>query len=478
MSRTSQDLEKFFYPKSIVIIGASADPKKSGNTIVNNLLNYEYKGKIYPINPSTQEVLGVRCYKNIIDIPEENVDLAIFTIPAKAVPDMIEDCGKKGVKAAVIHSTGFAEIGEEGIRLQQRMVAIARKHNIKLVGPNCQGVMCVESRVAWLRRTTFPEIPGIVGVISQSGGGGGSFVNLANEKGIRFNKIVTIGNECDVSVLDFLDYFGDDPKTSIIFMYLEGFKDGERFLNIAKKVSIKKPIIVYKIGRTDAGARGVFSHTGSMAGSIQVYDGAFKQGGVLRAEGIVEALDYITVFEKVWYGQGIPAGNRVGIVTGPGGPAVATADACVESGLLIPMISEETKRKVKKIFPMATASNPMDTVDYGVVATMKETNPYGKLLELMEQDENIDMVALIGPGEANPKGFTDVMLNIHKSHIKPYIVVWPSAGKEVDECKEILSKAGVPIILTPEGAGKALGAMMKYKRLIQKLEGEKTDGRP
>ncbi len=474
MIKNFQDLNKFFYPRSVAVVGASVDPKKTGHVMLNNLLNYGYKGEIYPVNPGVEEVLGVRSYKSVLEIPGE-VDLAIFTIPAKTIVDTIEECGEKGVKAAVVHSAGFAESGEEGKRLQDRMIEIARKYKVNIIGPNCMGIMCVETRLPWARRTTFPEMTGGVAVISQSGGGGGSFVNLADERGIRFSKIVTIGNESDVTVLDLVNYFGDDPATNIIFIYLECFRDGHRFLEVAKKVSIRKPIIVYKIGRTEAGARAAACHTGSLAGSIQVYDGAFKQAGVIRAAGIAEALDDITIFERVWFGQGRPAGDRVGIVTGPGGPGVAMADACVESCLSVPTISEETKRKLSEAIPQATRSNPMDMGDFGFVVALKEKDPYGIMTGLMEEDENIDMVAIVGPGEANPKGFMEVILNIHKNHKKPFIVIWPSAGKDVEECKNTLTREGVPLFLTPENGAKALGAMVKYKKLIRKLKVPSTD---
>ncbi len=474
MTKNFQDLNKFFYPRSVAVVGASVDPKKTGHVMLNNLLNYGYRGEIYAINPGAEEVLGVKSYKGVSEIPGE-VDLAIFTIPAKVIVETIEECGKKGVKAAVVHSAGFAESGEEGKRLQNRMVEVARKYKVNIIGPNCMGIMCVETRLPWARRTTFPEITGGVAVISQSGGGGGSFVNLADERRIKFSKIVTIGNECDVTVLDLVNYFGDDPATNIIFIYLECFRDGHRFLEVAKRVSIKKPIIVYKIGRTDAGARAAACHTGSLAGSIQVYDGAFKQAGVIRAGGIAEALDDITIFERVWFGQRKPAGDRVGIVTGPGGPGVATADACVESGLSVPTISEETKRKLSVAIPQATRSNPMDMGDFGFVAALKEKDPYGIMTGLMDEDENIDMVAIVGPGEANPKGFMEVILNIHKNHKKPFIVIWPSAGKDVEECKNTLMREEVPLFLTPENGAKALGAMMKYKKLIRKLKVPSAD---
>lgn len=468
MTDSIKELDMFFYPESVAVVGASTDPRKTGNALINNLIKYGYRGKIYPVNPGADEILGIKTVKNLTDIPG-GVDLAVFTIPAEGVVKVLGDSKSIGIKAAVVHSAGFAEAGEEGKRLQRELVKVAREHGTRLVGPNCMGVMCPESRLPWSRRTTFPEQPGEVAVISQSGGGGGSFVNLADERGIKFSKIVTIGNECDVTVIDFIEYLGGDEKTKIIFIYLEGFRDGNRFVKIAQKVSATKPIIIYKIGRTSAGGRAAASHTGSIAGSIQVYEGVFKQTGVIRAEGIDEALDYIVAFSNVWFKLGIPQGNRVGVVTGPGGPGVATVDACIESGLEVPDITEESKITLAKVLPGVTRRNPMDMADFSFVASLKEKDPYGIMVGIMAEDKNIDIIAIMGPGEANPGGFRDVVLNIHKTCKKPFVVIWPSAGKEVEECKKVLVTEDIPLFMTPERAAKALSALMRYKKMIKKL---------
>ncbi|MBW2622408.1 MAG: CoA-binding protein, partial [Deltaproteobacteria bacterium] len=368
-------LDYFFYPETVAIIGASSDPKKAGNVLVKNFLDYGFKGKIFPINPKVDEILGLKAYPAIEAVPVD-IDLAVFALPAKVVAKVIDGCASKNVKAVIVHSFGFAESGPEGKAYQDRLVSVARGGNMKVVGPNCQGVMCTESRVPWSRRSTFPEKTGGVSVISQSGGGGGSFVNLAHERGIRFNKIVTIGNECDASVLDFIEYYGEDDGTNIIFLYLEGFRDGERILDVIKPLSARKPIIAYKIGRTTVGAKAAASHTGSMVGSIEVYDGVFRQAGVIRAPGIDEALDCLAAFEKIWLSREKPAGYRVGIVSGPGGPGVATADACIEAGLEVPDINTESKKRLKEAIPGATALNPMDMGDFSFVARLKEEGPY------------------------------------------------------------------------------------------------------
>jgi acyl-CoA synthetase (NDP forming) len=468
-SQKAKRLDMFFYPKTVAVIGASRDPKKTGNALIQNLLNYEYQGTIYPVNPTEDEILGLKAYRTIAEIPEA-VDLAIFTVPAPVVVKSMEECGQKGVPAGVVHSSGFAEVGKEGAELQNKMVEIARKYDIRLVGPNCVGILCPESRLPWARRSTFPEEAGNVSVISQSGGGGGSFVNLAVHRGICFNKVISIGNECDVSVIDFMDYFQTDPKTDIVFIYLEGLKDGSRFVEVASRLTLTKPVIVYKIGRTEVGQRAAASHTGSLAGSIHVYDGAFRQAGVLRAEGIDEASDCLVAFSNLFFKQGAPKGKKVGIVSGPGGPGVATADACVEAGLEVPDFSEDTKNKIGGTIPTAVRANPTETGDFGFVATMKERDPYGALVSVIEEDDNVNMIAIVGPGEFNPGAFRDVVLGVQSRCKKPFIVIWPSAGGDVESCKKNLESAKVPLFTTPERGAKALGALVRYQEMVRRLQ--------
>ncbi|RLG23648.1 hypothetical protein DRN85_08975 [Methanosarcinales archaeon] len=461
MENKKDALDYFFYPETVAIIGASSDPKKAGNALVKNFLDYGFKGKVFPINPKVDEILGLKAYPTIEAVPVD-IDLAVFALPAKIVAKVIDGCASKNVKAVIVHSSGFAESGPEGKAYQDRLVSVARDGGMKVVGPNCQGVMCTESRVPWSRRSTFPERTGGVSVISQSGGGGGSFVNLAHERGIRFNKIVTIGNECDVSVMDFIEYYGEDDGTNIIFLYLEGFRDGERILDVIKPLSARKPVIAYKIGRTTVGAKAAASHTGSMAGSIEVYDGVFRQAGVIRAPGIDEALDYVAAFEKIWFSREKPAGYRIGIVSGPGGPGVAMADACIEAGLEVPDINTESKKRLNEAIPGATASNPMDMGDFSFVAKLKEEGPYSMMVRIMFDDNNIDIIAIVGPGEFNPEGFRDEILNIQSFCKKPFIVIWPSAGGNVEDCKKDLRNNNVALFDTQERGANAIGALKKY----------------
>lgn len=469
MRKGADRLDYFFYPETVAIVGASADPKKAGYALVKNYLDYGFKGKVYPINPKADEILGLKAFPSLKAVPGE-IDLVVFAVPAKMVAELVDECPKKNVKAAVVHSFGFAESGLEGKGYQEKLVSVARANNMRVVGPNCQGVMCTDSRVPWSRRSTFPKEVGVVSVVSQSGGGGGSFVNLAYERGVRFNKIVSIGNECDASVMDFVQYMGQDDGTKVIFLYLEGFRDGERILDVVQPLVVSKPVIAYKIGRTEVGARAAASHTGSMAGSMLVYDGVFRQAGVIRAKAIDDALDYLVAFENLWFSENRPGGFRVGIVSGPGGPGVATADACVEEGLDVPQISLESKKRLKESIPGATASNPMDMGDFSFVAKLKEEGPYSTMVRIMSEDPGIDIVAIMGPGEFNPQGFRDEILNIKSFCRKPFIVIWPSAGGDVEDCKKEIRKNNVALFDTQERAARGLGVLRIYDRYQKRIK--------
>lgn len=474
MSTNDTLLDCFFYPRSVAIVGASSDSKKSGYALVKNFIDYGFSGKIFPINPKASEILGLKVYPSLEAVPED-IDLAVFSLPAKVVAQVIDQCSSKNVKAVVVHSFGFAESGPEGKAYQDKLVSVARANHIRVVGPNCQGVMCIESRVPWSRRSTFPTEVGGVSVVSQSGGGGGSFVNLAHERGVRFNKIVTIGNECDATVTDFVRYFGRDDGSRILFLFLEGFRDGERILDDIRPVAARKPIVVYKIGRTSVGAQAAASHTGSLAGSIAVYDGVFRQAGLIRAPGLDDALDYLEAFQSVWLSRRRPQGYRVGIVTGPGGPGVAAADAMVENGLEVPPITAESRDRLHQAIQGATAANPMDMGDFSFVAKLKEEGPYSTMVRIMSEDRNVDIVAVIGPGEFNPEGFLEEILRIDGFCRKPFIVIWPSAGGNVETCKRRIREAGVPLFDTQERGARALSALRRYETMQARIN-QQTGG--
>jgi acetyltransferase len=263
--------------------------------------------------------------------------------------------------------------------------------------------------------------------------------------------------------MDLIKYFGEDDKTMIIFLYLEGFRDGERILDVVKPLSMRKPIIAYKIGRTAVGAKAAASHTGSLAGSIEVYDGVFRQAGIIRAASIDDGLDYLVAFESIWFGQERPQGYRVGIVSGPGGPGVATADACIEVGLEVPQISAESKKRLHEAIPGATASNPMDMGDFSFVAKLKEEGPYSAMVRIMYEDTNIDMIAVMGPGE---------ILNIKSFCKKPFIVIWPSTGGNVEDCKKGLRNNKIALFDTQERGARALVALKKYDSLRTRIKGD------
>lgn len=464
-----EEINPIFYPRSIAVVGASANPTKTGNVVVQHLLDYQFPGGIYPINPEEGEILGLKAHVSVLEVPEE-IDLAIVLVGRGVVEQSIADCVAKGVKGAIIHAAGFGESGPEGKAAQRHIVETARAGGLRLIGPNCVGVLCPETRVPWTRRGLLPRQAGSVAVVSQTGGGAGSFVNLASQRGISFSKVVSVGNQCDLTVIDFLEYLGTDDSTRVIFLYLEAVDDGGRFLRLSRQIAPEKPIIAYKIGRTDVGRRASTSHTGAIASPLEVYEAAFRQAGILMAGDVEEAIDHLIAFTRVVPRHGLPSGNRVGVVTGPGGPGIAAVDASLDYGLLVPDFSEPTKVAISEAVPSATRSNPVDMADVGLVAVMRTKDPYSVLAGIVDRDENVDSLIVVGPGEWDPQTFEISLKKIAAACKKPFVAAWPSSGDEVEASKIDLDQRGIPHFLTPERAARALASLVRYTSLTSKLK--------
>ncbi|HDO41971.1 MAG TPA: CoA-binding protein, partial [Candidatus Bathyarchaeota archaeon] len=274
-------LDAFFNPKSIAVIGASREPQKVGHRVFRNLIESGFHGGLYPINPNANKLLGFKCYKSVLDVPD-HIDLAVIVVPARIVPSVVEECGLKGVKGIVIISAGFSEVGREGARLEREVIDLCRKYGMRMQGPNCLGLISVQSRVNASFAPTMP-LPGNIAFISQSGALGSTILNWAIRNEIGFTKFISLGNEADLNAADFIEALEDDEETKVIGLYMEGVKEGKRFIEVAKKVVRKKPIIAIKAGTTDAGIRAVSSHTGSLAGSDTAFSAAFRKAGIIRA---------------------------------------------------------------------------------------------------------------------------------------------------------------------------------------------------
>lgn len=350
-------LNPLFQPRSVALIGASSNPGKWGFIMLKNLINGGFKGNIYPINPDSDELLGRKVYKTLADVPEMP-DLAVIAVPPKAALAAVRACTDKGIKAAVCITAGFAELGEEGRRLQDAMVEAARAKGMVMVGPNCNGIMCPWEKL-YVDFPSFHVPPGSIAVVCQSGGIVDGLARKAMLKGMGCSLCVASGNEADLHMEDYLAYLGNDPRTKVILCYIEGFKDAGRFYRIVHEVAKKKPIVACKAGKTQAGAKAAMSHTASIAGSDAVFDSICSQAGILRAKN----LHYLFNVGAAFINQPLPRGRRVAIVTAGGGWGVMAADECVSLGLDMAVLPEKTIKQLDAFLPAWwNRSNPVDLV--------------------------------------------------------------------------------------------------------------------
>ena len=444
-----EELDPFFHPRSLALIGASAKEGKVGRMFMDRFLETGFQ-RFYPVNPGADETLGVKTYPSVSHIPGP-VDLALVVTPPNAVMEAIKDCVNKGVKGIIINSAGFGEGGEEGKEIERKMVRIARESGIRIIGPNCLGIYCPSSKLP------FPLGPGMqsgsVGVVSHSGSLADHITLIATHHGVKFSKAISCGNECDLNAVDFFEYLGADPETGMIVSYLEGIKNGRKFNHLIREISRTKPILVWKCGATGAGARAAASHTGALAGSMPVWEGVLNGGGVVRVNSQEEILDTLYAF----YFQPLPRGRRVGIITGTGGPAVGTADACAEMGLEVPGLSEETKEKLRKIVPRAGTSveNPVDlTLGAFLVADV-----YSEVIRILAHDDTIDMLMIIGSGGDR---FRKIVSGAARGISKPIVVsVIMPLETVVDDYKAFM-RNGIPLYPDPRRAAKALANLARY----------------
>jgi len=461
MSSLSEKLDKIFHPKSIAIIGASRTPGKVGYDFLKSLIDCGYKGKIYPINPASGEILNLKAYPSITDVPGK-VDLAVIAVPAPIVPKVTKECAKKGVEGIIILSSGFSETGSEGKKREEEIVNILKGTGIRVIGPNCNGIYCHSSAVSFISSASvqlkYAESDPIA-FISQSGSLCNLFRQMLLARGIKLDKFVSSGNEADLTATDYLEYFGNDPRIKIIAAYLECIRKGRKFLEQAKKISKKKPIIIWKAGRTKAGARAAFSHTAALSSSDTIYDAVFRQTGVIRAMGIDELVDFTVAFLRVPY----PKGRNVAIISGPGGPAVAAADASEMAGLNVPELSKKTQNKLREFLPpFAGVRNPVDMT----MQSIKNVEWYKIATDTVMRDENIDMVLIILPPPG--RGLTEcakLMMEEKENYKKPIVFVC-MAGK-TEEGVKLLEKAGFSVFPTVERAAKALAVLVRYREYLE-----------
>jgi acetate---CoA ligase (ADP-forming) len=452
------DLSPLFHPASIAIIGASVEKTKFSTRVVEALQVLEYRGVIYFVNTNTQAVPGEHVFRQASDIPGD-IDLAILFVPARAVPLAIEDCARKGVKVAIVHGAGFAELGEEGRFLQEGMAEMARTSGMRIVGPNCMGIACPSSGINMVTtRHPFLE-PGGVSFSGQSGWATEYALIVGMDRGLGFCSVVSSGNQADLSIADYLDYFGVDPDTKVIGAYVEGFKDGPRFINAARQAARQKPVVIWKSGRTPDGARFTRSHTGSIAGAGEVAKAVFVQNGVEEAVGIEDLMDALVVFHSPF----LPRGRRVGLVVDTGGIGVAACDACWAMGLEIPQlpikVQQDLRDYLKTILPpFAGITNPVDLV-WAPVGMEEEI--YSRSMEIMAPWVDAFIVAYY-PSE-NHEGLARLLARLRDRFQKPILSV-PPYGHVMQPFMRLSTKMGVPSFDSMERAVRAL------RRLVRRAE--------
>jgi len=449
-------MNHFFDPKSVAIIGASRDPAKPGHVIFRNFLEGTFKGSVYPVNPRARELFGQPCYKSVLDIPAK-IDLAVIIVPAPAVPQVLEECGRAGIKATVIISAGFKEVGNT--RLENRVKSIAERHNIRIIGVNCIGIYDPYSGVDTIFNPRYklerPE-KGSISFITQSGALGTVVLDWMAMKGYKISKFISYGNATDINETDLIKYLAKDDTTSVICAYFEGLEQGRKFFNTAKELSKKKPIIAQKGGTTPAGHRAVASHTGSLAGAAEIYSAAFKQSGIIQAANMEELFDFARLLST----QPLPRGDRVQIITDGGGFGVMMVDSLVKNGLQLATMSPPRTRILKSYFPdYFVLGNPIDLTGDAT------SEHYATALEQTLRDPCIDMIALIVLFQVpslTPE-VTEVITEASRRSTKPIVVI-AAGGRYTEVLKKSLEDSGVPCFSCPARAAKALKVLYDYSK--------------
>ncbi|OYT39234.1 MAG: CoA-binding protein [Desulfurococcales archaeon ex4484_58] len=453
-------LDKFFNPRSVAIIGATPKEGKVGRVLVENFIR-RFKGKIYPVNPGYDEILGLKCYRSVKEIPDE-VDLAVIAIPAPKVPQVMHEIGEKGIKAVIIISGGFRETGtEEGARLEDEVKKISKEYGIRVIGPNCIGIYDNWSGVDtyFLPDNKMMRPPrGYISFISQSGAFASALLDWMAYHKIGVSRAISYGNKIDVDDIDLLEFLGEDDKTKVIFMYLEGLKKGRGrlFIKKAREIARKKPIVIYKAGKTERGGLAAASHTAALAGNYQLYVAAIRQAGLIEAKSFDEIMD----LSKVLLTQPLMKGRKVYVVTDAGGVGVMLTDALASEGFILPRTPPDLKEELRKhLPPHCIVENPID------LTGDTDDERYILVLEKLLPREDVDATVVVAlPQVPGIKGkVAEYLIEAKEKYKKPLISVL-IGSVEAEKFKNVLENNGIPVFESPERAAKALAALYRYSK--------------
>ena len=455
-------LEAFFTPQSVAVIGAARTPGKLGYGVLTNILESGYKGRIYPINPQADEILGLKAYPSVLDVPDP-IEMVVIVIPNKYVPQVMEECGQKGVKGAIIISAGFREASMEGFKLEQQVLDIARQYGVRVVGPNCLGIISTHTPINASFAAGMPP-KGSIAFMSQSGALCTAILDWALSENIGFSHFVSLGNKADVDEVDLLEAWKEDENSRVVIIYMEGLKDGQEFIKVAREVTKETPVIAVKSGNTAAGSRAVSSHTGTLAGSERAYEAAFLQTGVLRANSIEHLFDYSLAFSY----QPALKGRNIAIVTNAGGPGIMATDALEQNGLKLATLESKTVETLREGLPAAAnVFNPIDVIGDALA------DRYAHALKAALADQNVDGVIVI----LTPQVYTqieetaEIVGQIAASQEKPVLGCFMGEEK-VGPGIKVLNRYSIPNYVFPERAVGAFHAMAEYWESSQRPEPE------
>ncbi|PIU57118.1 MAG: hypothetical protein COS88_02010 [Chloroflexi bacterium CG07_land_8_20_14_0_80_51_10] len=472
-----KEFEPIFHPKSVALIGVSKDEGKVGNIFLRNFLDAGFEGKLYPINPNSDEIYGVMAYPSLREVPG-TVDYAITIIPKRFILDTLDDCAARGVKAVQMFTAGFSELGqEEGCQLEQAIAIKARKLGIRLLGPNCAGITCPGNPANFALRPVL-QMDGEVAIVSQSGGNLGALQEMGALRGIRLGKLINYGNGCDLDCIEFLEYLAVDPETQIIGMYLEGVRNGPRLLELIREVSRSKPIVFWKGGRTEAGAGAALSHTASLAGSKAVWSAALRQAGAIEVENIEEVADTLLAFQCLPGFQGSRAAVIAGLAAAGGGASVAMGDACESQGLRVIPLSTPAQDELRSFLPVEGRIflNPLDISQAG-----SDPEKLTRILQIVLGETTVDVVIIhvatrvfLGYSPLERLGqMADVLIDFKNKQSKPIVTVFnPSLHYDEQSAIEAkLSAAQIPSYPTFERAARAVANVIRYQEFKDGIEG-------
>jgi acyl-CoA synthetase (NDP forming) len=469
--KSQTDLSRFLNPRGIAVVGVSADSARIGGQALRLLTDFGYTGKIYPVNPKYGDVKGLTCYPDLLAVPQP-CDVALIALSAAQVAGAIEQCGKAGIPYALVLAGGFSEVGGQGKVLQDELIAAARKANVRMVGPNCLGILNLKdnARIGFGGTSQMKKLkPGPMAMVTQSGGFGFGVVAAAAYFGVGCNYAISSGNEADLTLLDWVADLIERPDVEIVVAFMEGITDGRRLIEIGERaLDLGKPILVWKVGNTDVGSEAAISHSARMTAGYELYRAAFKAGGLVEIRDVDDLID----ISKAFMIRKLPAGNRVGVLTLSGGAGVLLADRCIESGLQLPALAETTTAKLREtLVSFASFKNPVDATAHGYNDNFAS---YGKAVELVLADPNIDQVVARVPRGSAARPWSENLIRMLRGVDKPLVLNWPTAPDDNGDVLAYLEQNGAPCIL---GAGRAVHALAALTGFARKRREHQQRGK-